>query len=623
MKKGMFAGVVVPALVFALVFTACDTGSPKQKPNVQSPTLPAGENATTTYILGDTIDPLTVTATSPDGGELSYQWYSCGSQTEYDSGTGTLIPGATVSSYTLEPETVGVFRYYVLVTNTKGGKSETVKSGLYTIIIYDQSANAIFTVNTANVYQYVRGYGAMDCPWGNVVALDIQDYEKMYNPNELGYNIMRIMILANNTDVSVTMDNLTRPNGSRPNQIEGVKIVNKYGGYVLATPWSPPAAWKTNNHINAGGTLKPEHYQDFANYLNDFSRYMLNKGAPIYTVSMQNEPSYNAEGYEGCEYTPAEHLAFWQAVGNFTSKPGTPTGWGGGKQRDHVMAMSGEAHSGLGYLNSVAMNTTVEPQIDIMGRHIYGAGVDPGGTPSSTATGGASALKWGTTWRAARETAGRETWMTEYNTNTGNAQDATYNYVWQFLNNVDLTIRLNCENAFIWWTAKRFYSMIGDGSRIGSTQTTTTNHAVLPRGYALSHYAKFSKEMYQVGLTASGTLSNGTTAIGTGNFNHTAAFDENSSTARATAFMSEDGNTISLVMFTPTTTSGSGGYNMGDIRIVLPEDFTIETATAMRSTSANGGAPVIETVTVGTDRRCAYVNLPAGQILSVRFTSAD
>jgi O-glycosyl hydrolase len=249
-----------------------------------------------------------------------------------------------------------------------------------------------------------------------------------------------------------------------------------------------------------------------------------------------------------------------------------------------------------------------------MGRHIYGAGIDPGGTPSATATGGASALKWGTPLRAAREAAGRETWMTEYNVNTNNAQDATYNYVWQFLNYVDLSIRLNCENAFIWWTAKRFYSMLGDGN------TGTTNHEVLPRGYALSHYAKFSKEMYQVALTASGNLANNTAVIGTSNFNHTAAFNVDSTTARATAFMSEDGNTISMVMFTPTNTTGSGAYNLGDIKIVLPADFTIKTATAIRSTSANKGAPVAETVTVGTDRHSAYVNLPEGQILSVRFT---
>jgi hypothetical protein len=155
---------------------------------------------------------------------------------------------------------------------------------------------------------------------------------------------------------------------------------------------------------------------------------------------------------------------------------------------------------------------------------------------------------------------------------------------------------------------------------LGEGQMGTTHHAVLPRGYALSHYAKFSKEMYQVALTVSGTLADCITAIGTNNFNYTASFNVDSTTARTTAFMSEDKNTISLVMFTPTNTSGSGGYNMGDIRIVLPEDFTIKTATAIRSTSANNGAPVAEAVTVGTDRHSAYVNLPAGQILSVRFT---
>jgi hypothetical protein len=43
-----------------------------------------------------------------DGGTLTYQWYR----------NGTLIPGATSSSYSTAPTTPGDYTYYVLVTNT-------------------------------------------------------------------------------------------------------------------------------------------------------------------------------------------------------------------------------------------------------------------------------------------------------------------------------------------------------------------------------------------------------------------------------------------------------------------------------------------------------------------------
>lgn len=57
---------------------------------------------------------LTVTATSPDGGALSYQWYEAPSR----QGTGSPIAGATDASYTVPTDQLGTAYYYVMVTNT-------------------------------------------------------------------------------------------------------------------------------------------------------------------------------------------------------------------------------------------------------------------------------------------------------------------------------------------------------------------------------------------------------------------------------------------------------------------------------------------------------------------------
>jgi hypothetical protein len=290
--------------------------------------------------------------------------------------------------------------------------------------------------------------------------------------------------------------------------------------------------------------------------------------------------------------------------------------------------MSGEAHNQPAWLNSVLMGTVgleVEPYIDILGRHIYGSGVDvssPAADEYQFDT--AYAGRWGTDIRTAREAAGRETWMTEHNINSVDAtsypNDYTWNYVWKFMNDVDLVIRMNSENAFVWWTAKRFYSMIADGAY------GTIEHSVLGRGYGLSHYAKFAKEMRRVGLTAGGTTAAGA-AFTTSNFNHTAEFDTDSVTARATAFadFAGDGtvNAISLIMLTPTDTSGNGGYNLGSIKIQLPSGFTVGRAIAMRSTSTNIGKTVTESVAVKQDGTAAYVTLPRGNILSVKFFKAE
>ena len=58
---------------------------------------------------------LTVAADSPDGGTLSYQWYST---TAGFAGDGALIPGATNASYNAPIDTEGTYHYYAVVTNT-------------------------------------------------------------------------------------------------------------------------------------------------------------------------------------------------------------------------------------------------------------------------------------------------------------------------------------------------------------------------------------------------------------------------------------------------------------------------------------------------------------------------
>jgi hypothetical protein len=85
---------------------------------------------------------------------------------------------------------------------------------------------------------------------------------------------------------------------------------------------------------------------------------------------------------------------------------------------------------------------------------------------------------------------------------------------------------------------------------------------------------------------------------------------------------------ISLVMYTPTlaNANGTGGYDLGTVKLQLPAGFTIRGATAMRSTAADVGdrqepkEPVWETVDINQDRNTAYVSLPVSNILSVKFT---
>jgi hypothetical protein len=77
--------------------------------------------------------PLTVTAKPvSDGGVLSYQWYS---NIVNDNTTGSAISGQTNDSFTPPTDTEGSVYYYVVVTNTLGGKSASTASDTAEIIV--------------------------------------------------------------------------------------------------------------------------------------------------------------------------------------------------------------------------------------------------------------------------------------------------------------------------------------------------------------------------------------------------------------------------------------------------------------------------------------------------------
>ena len=70
---------------------------------------------------------------------------------------------------------------------------------------------------------------------------------------------------------------------------------------VWAAAWTPPAKWKTNNDPQRGGYLEQQHYQDFADYLEQYRAEMEQRsGFPMYGISPQNEPGYKS--WESCQW---------------------------------------------------------------------------------------------------------------------------------------------------------------------------------------------------------------------------------------------------------------------------------------------------------------------------------
>ncbi|NBI27504.1 carbohydrate-binding protein [Chengkuizengella marina] len=78
---------------------------------------------------------------------------------------------------------------------------------------------------------------------------------------------------------------------------------------ILGTPWSAPAWMKNNEQLN-GGTLNPEYYQVYAEYLAKYVQSYENEGLPIYAITVQNEPHHETSGYPSMYMSAQEQIHF-------------------------------------------------------------------------------------------------------------------------------------------------------------------------------------------------------------------------------------------------------------------------------------------------------------------------
>lgn len=305
-------------------------------------------------------------------------------------------------------------------------------------------------VDPTITYQTISGFGGANMIWGTDYLTPSEMELAFATENGLGLSIFRVRLSSNRNDWA--------------GLINVIKDANSRGVKVIASPWSPPAVWKSNRSTNGGGYLLHEHYGDFANYINEFITFMDSRGAKIDVVSIQNEPDI-VVGYEGCEYTVQEMYNFVR------NHAGSITG---------VKVLAAESFNFKhGYTNDILNDPAAADNLDIVGFHIYGGGRHP---------------------YPLAEQKGKELWMTEhlYNLDSGNhpgnwTANTSPEIIWdetmKFITDIHDGMTYNW-NAYIWWYIRRYYSFLGDGTN------GTTRGNILKRGYAMSQYSKFIRPGY-------------------------------------------------------------------------------------------------------------------------------
>ena len=78
---------------------------------------------------------------------------------------------------------------------------------------------------------------------------------------------------------------------------------------IMASPWSAPAWMKSSSSL-VGGHLRPQYYAAFADYLLRFADGYAAAGIPLYALTVQNEPAYEAPDYASMRLDAADRARF-------------------------------------------------------------------------------------------------------------------------------------------------------------------------------------------------------------------------------------------------------------------------------------------------------------------------
>jgi O-glycosyl hydrolase len=313
------------------------------------------------------------------------------------------------------------------------------------------AATPDITVDTARSYQTIDGFGAATPIWpenGQWTTSETQTLVGM-GKGQLGLSIVRAGLSPVSSEWSGVVSCL--------------KTAKSYGSDVkiLASPWTAPPSFKTNNSRVNGGKLKADYYDDYAKHLNDYVQYMKKQGVTIDVTSIQNEPDWHPN-YDSMDWTGTE-------LRNFVRDQGA-------KVKDTKLMVAESMSFNRQLSDPTLQDATARNNIGYIGGHIYGA--SPSAYPLATQY-------------------GKNQWMTEWNLHEADGNGST---IWgtpsnaaawnESLDRILGSVHKSMESgwsAYIWWYGRRFYSFIGDGE----AQYGTKKGEVLKRGYAFSQYSKY------------------------------------------------------------------------------------------------------------------------------------
>ena len=251
---------------------------------------------------------------------------------------------------------------------TKGTALVTAALSAFAVLLFVYSYRPrIAVINWADLRQEIDGFGGSCADFVEPLPTDMADF--FFTPGGIGLSLLRAQAVPSMAEC----ESFFGPGGgqcvavpSGATTLKGELAVAQQavarGVKVWSTPWSPPAAMKTNDSFVNGGSLLPQTHSVWADSLAKYVKLMESNGVPIYAMSVQNEPdlvtNYGSATYTGeqlRDFVPKLKLAFRSA----------------GVEQTKIMIA--EASSWDFSLVTLAMsNPAVASDVDILAAHGYG-----------------------------------------------------------------------------------------------------------------------------------------------------------------------------------------------------------------------------------------------------------
>jgi O-glycosyl hydrolase len=426
------------------------------------------------------------------------------------------------------------------------------------------AAPAAVTVDFGTTYQTIQGFGGSTAWLGQMPSAVAT---ALFSPtNGLGLSILRVRIDPTGSASGGGAEGLPYETGEWDYEAaNGQEAYNANPNTVVfATPWTAPAAWKLNGTSTTvdgtafneafyngacspvapsgesycGGYLDPNHYADYANYLEDFVTFFNSTDTfHLYAISMQNEPEENVS-YESCVWTP-QQMDTWVA--------------------DNASTITSDAYSTKLIMpesddfnpvdaSAALSDTNAEGLISIIGGHIYQ--VLFGGSITAY-----PALPAGDSTKAY--------WMTEFGplSSTAPSWSTAVSTYAEAIHNSMVTGQYN---AFVWWGV--FGESAGSCATAAGTCGLVDNAGnVSVTGDVVGQYSKFIQPGYvRASATASPTANvfvSAYTGSESGTQHYVIVAINANATAENLAFtVNDNGNPdASVTSLTPTESTSAGG----------------------------------------------------------------